>query len=305
MNPYSRRRFLQTSSMLLAGAAVTSPFTVTKSKRLLSFSTLGCPDWSFSQIIDFAVLHGYTGLELRGIQREMDLTKVPELATPASRKDTLQLMKANGLHFVNLGSSCTLHFPDGAERTKNIDEGKRFIDLAQQLDCPFIRVFPNNFLKERDKAATLDLITKGLLQLGDHAKDSPVSVLIESHGDLVHIADLEAVMKAGKHPNTGMIWDVVNMWSVTQEPPALAYQALQPYIRHTHIKDAKISQGADPKYVLLGQGDVPILQAVDILAKSAYKGYYSFEWEKLWHPELGDPAIALADYAKVMKSRFS
>jgi hypothetical protein len=35
-----------------------------------------------------------------------------------------------------------------------------------------------------------------------------------------------------------------------------------------------------------------------------YKGYYSFEWEKLWHPEIADPEIALADYSKVMKAYF-
>ena len=309
INPYSRRKFLQTSSLLVAGAAVTSSFTLKKDKPLLSFSTLGCPDWTFTQIVDFAALHGYSGLELRGIMREMDLTKVKELATPEARKETLKLMNDKGLRFVDLGSSATLHFAEGAERQKNMDEGKRFIDLAVQLDCPFIRVFPNNFPKERDKTATMDLMAKGLLELADHAKGSKVSALIESHGDLVHSNDLEAVMKAAAHRNAGLIWDVVNMWSITREAPADAYKVLKPYIRHTHIKDAKILKGDDVKkgenlqYVLLGQGDTPILEAVDILKKGGYKGYYSFEWEKLWHPELGDPAEAIADYAKVMRGR--
>lgn len=302
-NPYSRRQFLQTSSLLVAGAVATSSFTLKKDKPRLSFSTLGCPDWTFAQTVDFAALNGYSGLEIRGIKREMDLTKVSEFATESSRKDTLQLMKDKGLRFVDLGSSATLHFPEGAERVKNLDEGKRFIDLAQQLDCPFVRAFPNNFPKGQDKTATMELITKGLLELADHAKGSKVSVLVESHGDLVHINDLEVVMKAATHPNAGLIWDIVNMWSITKEPPADVYKALKPYIRHTHIKDAKIAAGKDPQYVLLGQGDVPIFEGIDALAKGGYKGYYSFEWEKLWHPELGDPAVAIADYARVMKER--
>ncbi|OOQ56470.1 sugar phosphate isomerase/epimerase family protein [Mucilaginibacter pedocola] len=303
MNPYSRRQFLQTSSLLLAAAAVSSSFTSKKQQLNLSFSTLGCPDWTFTEITDFAPKHGFTGLEIRGIKREMDLTKVPQFATESSRKDTLQLMKAKGLRFVDLGSSATLHFAEGAERQKNLDEGRRYIDLAQQLECPFVRVFPNNFPKGQDKAATIDLITKGLLELGDHAKGSKVSVLIESHGDLVHINDLETVMKAAAHPNTGLIWDVTNMWSITKEAPADAYKALKPYIKHTHIKDAKVAEGTAPKYVWVGQGDVPILEAVALLAKGGYKGYYSFEWEKLWRPELGDPAEAIANYAKVMKEK--
>ncbi len=48
----------------------------------LSFSTLGCPDWSFDKIIDFAKDNNYKGIEVRGILREMDLTKVPEFSTP-------------------------------------------------------------------------------------------------------------------------------------------------------------------------------------------------------------------------------
>ena len=53
------------------------------------------------------------------------------------------------LQFVDLGSSATLHFADGAGREKNLDEGKRYIDLARQISCPYIRVFPTIFQKTR------------------------------------------------------------------------------------------------------------------------------------------------------------
>src|SRR5260221_8441794 len=148
MSQYSRRQFLQTSSLLVAGSVITPSFRFKKHKPLLSFSTLGCPDWSFTQITDFAALHGYDGIELRGIQREIDITKCKELNTVRNMQETLKLIKDKGLRFVDLGSSATLHFSDSAERLKNLDEGRRFIDLAQQLDCPFIRVFPNNFPKD-------------------------------------------------------------------------------------------------------------------------------------------------------------
>ncbi len=54
----------------------------------------------------------------------------------------------------------------------------------------------------------------------------------------------------------------------------------------------------------LGQGEVPIFEAIDALAKDNYKGYYGFEWEKLWHPEIAEPEFALADYARAMKQHF-
>lgn len=300
MKHTSRRDFLQTTAILAAASLTGSSFSPEPKKKLLSFSTLGCPDWTFKQIVDFAVANKYEGLEMRGLLRQMDLTKCKEFDSAQKRADTLALMRNNQLRFVNLGSSSTLHFPEGAERQKQLDEGRRFIDLAQQIDCPFIRVFPNNFPKDQEKTATMALIAKGLLELADHARGSNVTVLLETHGDLVKIADLQQLMQDAKHDKIGLVWDVSNMWTITKEPPAAAWLALKKYIRHTHIKDANLVDGK-LQYTLLGQGEVPILQAVDLLEKSGYKGYYSFEWEKLWHPEIAEPEIAIADYSKVMR----
>lgn len=303
MNNWNRREFLQSSAVLLAATAINSSFIDKKKALLLAFSTLGCPAWTFKQIVDFAKQHGYSGLELRGIEKQLDLPQCKEFNSDAAIKETMQLMKDANLRFVDLGSSATLHFSEGAERTKNIEDGKRFIDLAVKLECPNVRVFPNNFLKERDKQGTIDLIVNGLKELGDHAKGSKVKVLIESHGDLVHVDDLETVMKAAAHPNVGMIWDITNMWTITRESPSLVYPRLKKYIYHTHIKDAKLVDGK-PQYTMLGKGEVPIFEAIDLLYKDGYKGYYSFEWEKLWHPEIAEPEVAFPDYVTAMKNHF-
>ncbi len=303
MKNTSRREFLQTSSVLLAAAMIGSSFDTKKDTLNLSFSTLGCPDWTFQQIIDFAVLHGYSGLEIRGIQREMDLTRCNEFNSPENIKATVKKMKKNRLKFIDLGSSATLHFPEGEERKKNLTEAKRYIDLAQAIGCPFVRVFPNNFIKEQTKEQTIGYIVNGLLELGEYAKGSEVTVLLESHGDLVKIDDLEHVMQSAEHEHTGMIWDICNMWSSTGEAPSQAYARLKKYIRHTHIKDA-IKADDKIQYQLLGKGKVPIFQGIDALASDGYKGYYSFEWEKLWHPEIDAPEVAIAAYPTTMNEHF-
>jgi len=298
----TRRGFIQTVASLLTASLGGSAFDTEKKIPRLSFSTLGCPDWTFNQIVDFAATHDYQGIELRGIVRQLDLTECVEF-NKQNIPSTLRLLKDKGIAIVDLGSSCTLHFPESAERQKNLDEGKRFIDLAHALKCPYIRVFPNNFPKDQEKDQTMDQIAKGLLELADYAKGSNVSVLIESHGDLLFIEDLEKIMKASEHANAGMIWDVTNMWVKTKESPALAYEKLKKYIRHTHIKDAKIIDGKI-QYVRLGQGEVPIFEAINVLSKGGYEGYYSFEWEKLWHPEIEAPELAIADYAQTMMKHF-
>lgn len=299
---YSRKKFVKTSAVLLATALTGTAFDFKKRKNLLSFSTLGCPDWTFTQIMEFASKHHYNGIEVRGIQRQMDVTKCNEFSNQQI-KATLQLMKDKKLAFVNLGSSATMHFADGAEREKKLDEAKQYIDLAAQLNCPFIRVFPNNFLKSQERQQTIDLIVKGLVALGNYAKGTGVKVLMETHGDLVYKEDLYNIMNNVAHPDAGLVWDVSNMWTVKKESPAEVYNKLKHYIHHTHIKDAKQVEGK-LKYTFLGTGDVPLTEAINALQNSNYKGYYSFEWEKLWHPEIEEPEIALADYTVKMKKYF-
>jgi sugar phosphate isomerase/epimerase len=304
MTDLSRRKFIKASTVLMAASFASTGFDLKKKKPLLAFSTLGCPDWSFEKITDFALQHDYKGIELRGIQRELDLTKCKEFITAEGRSATMRMMKEKGLRFVDLGSSANLHFADAAVRQKNLDEAKRFIDLAQQIECANIRVFPNMLPKNQDTNQTMDLIANGLLHLAEYAKGSNVYVLMETHGDLVKSDDVEKVMKAAEHKHVGLVWDVSNMWTVTKESPAVVYKKLKKYIRHTHIKDAKLVDGKE-QYTLLGRGEVPIFEAIDLLSAGGYKGYYSFEWEKLWHPEIEDPEISFANYATVMKKHFN
>ena len=302
MTQLKRREFIKTST--LAGLAFTMPlFSFEKYTPLLSFSTLGCPDWSFETILNFAVDNGYDGIEIRGIQRELDLLKCNEFSSEENISSTRKLVKDKKIKIVGLGSSAAMHHADPAERKKNLDSAKSFIHLAQQLNCPYVRVFPNNFPKDQDRNKTMDLIITALQELGDFAKNTGVTVLMETHGDLVQSEEIAKAMNAVNRSNVGLVWDVVNMWSVSKEPPTQVYARLKKYIRHTHIKDLVFANGKQG-YVLLGKGTTPVFEAINLLAKDKYKGYLSFEWEKLWHPEIAEPEIAIADYAKVMREHF-
>jgi sugar phosphate isomerase/epimerase len=309
MNQFDRRRFLKTAAALLPVAALGGKALAAGAgpgapgAPLLSFSTLGCPDWTFEEVVSFAAGNGYDGIELRGIQRQLELGLCPAFSSPANIAASRRLMEDKGLRFVDLGSSAEMHYADAATRQKNLDEVKRFVDLAQQLHCPYIRVFPNKLPKEQDRDATIELIVQGLLASGKYAEGSNVTVLMESHGELTQTKDLERIMQEARHPHVGLVWDIVNMWSVTKEAPAAVYPKLKDYIRHAHIKDLRWVDGKE-LYVLLGKGESPIFEGIDALAKGGYGGYYSFEWEKLWHPEIGDPAVALADYPRAMKEHF-
>jgi sugar phosphate isomerase/epimerase len=66
-----------------------------------------------------------------------------------------------------------------------------------------------------------------------------------------------------------------------------------------HLKDS-VPAGSDRRYVLTGTGDVPVRRQVEALARMKYTGFYNFEWEKRWHPEIEEPEVAFAQFAEVV-----
>jgi sugar phosphate isomerase/epimerase len=288
-----RREFLKQSSGLLGLSAL--DFAAPK-KPLLSFSTLGCPAWTFSQALQHASTNNYSGIEIRGIKGDLDLPKNP-IFSASNLASTRREAEDKKLKIVNLGSSANMHFLDPDKRQKNLNEAKKYIDLAQQLNCPFIRVFPNDLPKDQDEKATVGAIISSLVELGDYAKSSGVKVLLESHGKVIKSDMLLHIMQETNHTNVGLVWDFFNMWSVTKESPTYMYSQLKKYIVHTHIKDAMLTEKGET-YTLLGEGNAPVREALLALKKGGYAGYYSFEWEKLWHPEIQEPEIAFPQFRK-------
>ena len=304
MKTIRRRSFIQYSGSFMTVAMLDKNSLIKSKLPLLSFSTLGCPDWPLDRILDVAVANNYKGIEIRGIQREMDLRKSPHFNSDASIKETKKKFSDKNLKIVGFGSSAAMHHADPAERSKAMDEAKKFIEIADKAGCPYVRVFPNNFPKDAPKEKTMELISSGLNDLAKFSKGTNVKVLMETHGDLIWSDDIAKVMSSVDASQVGLVWDISNMWTVTKEDPKAVYDKIKKWVRHTHIKDISLANGKET-YTLFGEGDVPAFEAIDLLSKDNYKGYYSFEWEKMWHPEIAEPDVAIPQFAQVMKKHFS
>ena len=263
----------------------------------LGFSTLGCPAWTWPQILDFADGHAFAAVELRGIMTNMDLTKVPELA-PDRLGEAKRQLAAHGLSVSCLGASAHMHEMDPVKHAAQLDEGRRFIDLAQALGAPYVRVFGNEYVKDVPRDKMLGHIAGALHELGDYAKGKGVTVIIESHGDFTDSPALLEILQRADSPNVALLWDAHHTFVAGKEEPEDTVRQLGRYIRHTHLKDS-IPAGNDRRYVLTGTGQVPVKRQIEALVKMGYKGFYSFEWEKRWHPEIEEPEVAFAQFADV------
>ena len=304
-----RRRFLTTAgatAAVLAGcarsgmsppAAPTNVRAASGARLPIGFSTLGTPAWGWLQILDFAAAHGFAAVELRGILQAMDLSKVPELQ-PDRLAQAKRELASRGLVVPCLGASINLHEQDRTKRAAAMAETRRFIDLAQALGTPYVRVFGNEYPKGMARDAVLAYIAGGLRELGEYARPRNVTIILETHGQFTDSPTLLELMKRADSPAVAILWDAHHTFVGGEQPEATVAQ-IGRYIRHTHLKDS-VPAGNDRRYVLTGEGDVPVRRQVEALAKTGYRGFYSFEWEKRWHPELPAPEIAIAQFATVV-----
>jgi sugar phosphate isomerase/epimerase len=290
----NRRIFMSALAASLAAPAI---LRARQTQRYpIAFSTLGCPAWSWKTILEQADRLGFAAVELRGVAQEMDLTKVPELS--GSRlASTKQDLSALGIVISDLGASAVMH-ETGAAREKALDEGRRFIDLAHAMGVKYVRMFGDK-IPPGDREAVIARVIEGFQQMAAHAKPAGVTVLMESHGDFTRSTDIEAVRSGVASDAFALLWDAHHTYVDGQEQPSRTYAALGKWIRHTHLKDS-IPAGADRRYVLTGTGNVPVKSQVQVLAAAGYKGYFCFEWEKKWHPEIEEPEVAFPHFARTM-----
>ena len=291
--PIARRDFLERLSILLASLP---DIARGAGERLpIGFSTLGCPAWNWLKILDFAQQNGFVAVELRGLQGTMDLPSRPEFAG-AQIEQSKKEIASRGLRISCVSSSANMH-DTGPEHEKQLADARRFVDLASRLDAPYMRVFGNKLVGPQ--AAAVEHIAGSLRQLGDYAGPKNVTVILESHGDFTTSPVLREILDQAASPHVALLWDAHNTFVDGKEDPEVTVRQLGNYIRHTHLKDARLAGGQD-NYVLTGRGDVPVKRQVELLAGIGYTGLYSFEWEKAWHPEIEEPEVAIADFARVI-----
>ena len=295
----TRRGLLKIAASLGAAPAIGSP---KPGGRLpIAVSTLGCPKWDWDTIVRNTSSWGFAALELRGIQDQMDLPKCAEFSG-TRLKGSLRDLSAAGLAISDLGASAQMHEPDPGKRAKHMDEARRFVALAHELHAPYVRVFPNQFVPGEDKRVTFARISDGLHELGEYARPADVTIIVESHGEFRRAEDIIPILEGAKSKNVAFLWDAHHT-CVEGERPADTFRELGKYTRHTHLKDSVPIPGKpkeDRRYVLTGTGDIPVKETVRVLAGNGYKGYYCFEWEKRWHPEIEEPEVAFPHYAKTM-----
>ncbi|MBQ9117361.1 MAG: sugar phosphate isomerase/epimerase [Clostridia bacterium] len=279
----------------------------------LSFSTLGCPGWGLDKVLESAEKCGYEAIDLRGLSGVMKTDDIPELQ-PENIEATRAAIRERGKKLICIGTSCSFHDP--AKHPAALEEGKNAIDLCARLGVPFIRVFGNN-IKSADGKVEAEAVIKGIRELCKYAdvlrerylenaedavknRYNRIFVLLEVHGDFNRASVLLPVCQALRDESFGVIWDFAHSERAGEDPREF-WDALKPYIMHTHVKDHKREADGGRTLCHVGDGDIPITDMVKMMLSDGYDGYFTLEHELAWHPELAPAETEFPAYAEYMR----
>jgi sugar phosphate isomerase/epimerase len=254
----------------------------------LAFSTLGCPSWDIDQILTNALAYGYNAIELRGYLESMDVPLAAPF-TPSNAPKTKQRFHDAGVAFCCIGSS-------GVVAQANFDHVKSHCELARLLGAPSVRVFGGKIPPDTSRAEGIGRFSETLYIFGDIAKAAGVQIVLETHDSFSTGETVAALLQATKHSHVFSLWDLHHPYR-QGEAIVETHDFLAPTLRHVHIKDGIAGTG----YTLLGVGDVPVFEMLELVLTHGYTGPISLEWEKRWHPEIADPEIAFPQYAQKVR----
>jgi fatty-acyl-CoA synthase len=261
----------------------------------LAFSTLGCPDFDWSDIYSIAKDFGFSGIEVRGLGNDIFSVRAQPFL-PGQVGETIAHLKRLNLEIPCLSSGLSLNDPARAEEARQ--ELKEYIELASRLGTPYIRVLGD---QAADVTGEVDdeVVLASLCALAPLAQEAGVTLLVETNGVYADTSRLFDLLNRVKSDAVGARWDIHQPYRYMNEKPEKTGQNLGSYIKHTHIKDSVMENGK-VVYKLMGEGDLPIEEIIRALRSINFEGYISLEWLKRYAPDLSDAGIVFPHYANFM-----
>ncbi len=262
----------------------------------ISFSTLACPDFEWSDIYSMAKDLGFDGIEIRGLGDDIFAVKARPF-TDGQISKTVKKLSEIGIEIPCLSSGCCLKDKDNFDEV--VSEISSYISLAEKLKTPFIRILGD---KEPMPMGEVDddYVAEVLVKLADIAKDKGITLLVETNGVYADTKRLKALLDKVDRIEIAALWDMHHPYRYADETPAETVENLGAYIKYCHVKDSIMVDGK-AEYKLMGEGDMPLSEMFEALGKIGYEGYVSLEWVKRWARNIFSAGVVFPQYADFMK----
>ncbi|TDL91762.1 sugar phosphate isomerase/epimerase [Vibrio vulnificus] len=244
----------------------------------LSLCTTGFKEWDIEEIINWLLplQADVKGLELWNKHIERFQEKHGPLDKLA------KLLETNDLQIPSISGYTTFSkLWNQKEHQNEINQARKLLDMAHQLNCPLIRTFAGHIASRNASPEQWSETATELNKLGEMADLYGVDVAIEIHYD--SFADnLEAIHKLLEdidHPRIKLIFDGANLY-VDQLNPKEVLESIFPHVSHVHLKNYHYNhkERYKNKPAPIFSGDVDNIRLLVELRKRNYTGFVSLEY---------------------------
>jgi sugar phosphate isomerase/epimerase len=181
--------------------------------------------------------------------------------------------------------------PPGEKRSTEIANVKQWIDNAEILGAPVIRIFAGHQQKDQTEAQAHSLMVQAIEECCDYAGKHGVHLALENHGGPTATADgLLKFVRDVNSPWFGVNLDSGNFHS---DDPYAELERIAPYALNAQIK--VVMSGPDKKKV-----EADFARLAKILRGAHYRGYVVLEYE-----EAGDPREESAKFLDKVRAAFA
>lgn len=165
-----------------------------------------------------------------------------------------------------------LGHPDEAERTKAVENHRKWIGAAKTLGCHSIRV---NARSDGTREEQLDRAADGLRRVTEIGAEAEMNVIVENHGGLSSDGSwLAALMEKVDHPRCGTLPDFGN-FRVDDSTEYDRYQGvreLMPYAKAVSAKSHDFDEAGN-------ETKTDYSRMMRIVTDAGYDGYVGIEYE--------------------------
>lgn len=162
---------------------------------------------------------------------------------------------------------------------EHLERFERALELAHTFQTPFIRIFsfypPARSGGQGDPAEWRDAVLERLREMTARAKAAKIILLHENEKDIYGdtIARCVDLLESINDPSFQAAFDPANFIQCQQTPYPDAYEALRPWLRYVHVKDAR----ADGSVTAAGEGAARWPDLLERLRADGYDGFFSLE----------------------------
>lgn len=277
--------------------------------ELIAGHTMGTPEYTVEEAIELFAKIGLDGIEI--VVQDDYKCGIPNHADKKYLQNIKDKAEKNKIKIVCLTPYYSkFNDLDDSVREAEIAGIKKVIDYADFLGAEYIRIYGGSFALEEDDVdgEKERRLVEAMKILGDAAAEKGIVLVLEDHFNTMTVTAKRAaeILNKIKHSNVGILYDQVNLVFVGAEEYKEAIGLQKNYIRYVHVKDlifkgekrefkaSSVSHVNEDERIVssrvVGGGIMDWKGIISELRSAGYRGWYSLEYERRWHPQDLPPA---------------